>query len=138
MSKPIVVVVDDDEDELYLARRTIRNAGIDAKIVEYVGGDDFYSVVSNESRRNADLGETPPPIIVLLDINMPGMSGFEVLEKLKGDLGNGDRVVVVVMFTSSSQAEDRASAFEYSFVKDYVVKPLTEEKIQELVRQYHN
>jgi hypothetical protein len=135
MSIPIVIV-EDDKSQQYLARRIIKRAVPEAIITVFDAGDDFVAVVRDEARRKTEIGEPPPPILILLDINMPRMNGFEVLEALKDRLTEDDGLMVVAMFTSSNHAEDKAVSLAYSFVKDYIVKPLTDEKIRELVNRF--
>lgn len=132
-----LVIVDDDEIDRYLTRRTVDDADGDFKFIEYSTGHDFLEVFRNAERRHEEIGGAPPPTLVLLDINMPRMSGFEVLEELAKD-SVGFEQMVVVMFSSSSHAQDKENALAYDFVKTYIVKPLTREKLQGLVDQFYS
>lgn len=132
-----VVVVDDEEIDRYLVKRVVGSIGLDANIVEFSDGDSFVEVIRDKQRRVAAIGEPPPEILVLLDINMPGMDGMEVLERLRRELTAADGVVFVVMHTSSNHAEDRAESMNFDFVKDYVVKPLTGKKLKLIVERLY-
>ena len=66
----------------------------------------------------AQLG--PPPGLILLDLNLPRMSGIEFLQALRADPKLRDLRVIVL--TSSNEPNDRAAAFRYE-VEDYIVKP---------------
>lgn len=73
-------------------------------------------------------------VLILLDINMPEMSGFEFLDILQKKLSHGHIDVVIV--TSSISDEDKAKVKKYPlFVKDYVVKPLKLDRLKELVQE---
>ena len=123
-----VVIVDDERADRYITRRVVQDAGIDGKVIEYKAGDEFLAVVTDEETRIREIGTAPPPMLVFLDINMPRMNGFEVLKAIEQCCGDGEmdpECMIVLMFSSSSHAEDKADAFSYSFVKDYVIKPLT-------------
>jgi CheY-like chemotaxis protein len=62
----------------------------------------------------------PPPALILLDLNLPKMSGFEFLQEIRNDpLLKSQRIIVL---TSSNEPKDRAAAFEFE-VDDYIVKP---------------
>ena len=73
------------------------------------------------------------PILILLDINMPEMTGFEFLEFMV--LEEFPTNIDVVMVTSSIYDEDKRLAKTYpQFVKDFVSKPLKTEKLKEIVQ----
>lgn len=131
-----IVVVDDSDVDRYLVQRIAKHLDIDARVIEFDGGDRFFDAISDDERRPNEFGQSPPPVLVLLDINMPRMSGHEVLESLKGQFGEENSFLVVVMYSSSDFAEDKLSSLKYSFVKDYFVKPLTKPKLQEAIDRY--
>jgi len=135
-----VVIVDYDEADHYITKRILSRTDFAAKIVEYETGDSFLQIFNDDSKRRAEVETTPPPILVLLDINMPGLSGFEVLEEIKKDIeskGMDPDYMVILMFSSSNHAQDKADAFAYDFVRDYVVKPITPEKIQAIYDKFY-
>lgn len=131
-----VVVVDDDEASRYLVKRAIKNLDLVERIVEFEAGDHFLEVFRNDESRLREIGVAPPPILVLLDINMPRLTGFDVLASLKETLGSDTRTIVVTMYSSSAQAEDRDDSMKYPFVKDYIEKPVTSERLSEIVEKY--
>ena len=134
-----VVIIDDDKVDRYIVQRVIQESDIEAKVIEFKAGDEFLEVLSDSKKRAAEIGTAPPPILVLLDVNMPRMNGFEVLDSINRELGESDPdYMVVMMFTSSNHAEDKAKAFSYSFVKDYIVKPLTHERLQDVIAKHYS
>jgi CheY-like chemotaxis protein len=73
----------------------------------------------------------PPPALILLDLNLPQMSGIQFLDRLRGDPELRDLSVIVV--TSSNEPNDRAAAFRYE-VDDYIVKPHSFDEFATVIR----
>ena len=76
------------------------------------------------------------PDIIFLDIKMPGLDGFDFLDKLKKLTLSKN--VKIVMLTSSLRPEDKLRAFSYKAVVDYLEKPLTPEKVQMIATTFLN
>jgi CheY-like chemotaxis protein len=76
------------------------------------------------------------PDLLFLDINMPGMNGWDFIqefERLNKELQ--DRVIII-MLTTSDNDEDVAKAKALNFVSDYITKPLTEEIMKGIIKKY--
>ncbi|MCD0459666.1 response regulator [Roseiconus lacunae] len=132
-----IVVVDDSEHDRYLAKRVIEMLDYDIDVVEFRAGDHFLEKFTDAKSREIEIGTTPPPILVLLDINMPRLDGFDVLSAIKDHFGaESNREVIVSMYTSSSFEDDVERAHGYDFVKDYVIKPLSKSDAQRLVDKH--
>jgi CheY-like chemotaxis protein len=70
-----------------------------------------------------------PPSIILLDINMPGISGWTFLDQLN----QLNRKVAVYMYSSSIDPDDMRKVRQYAVVKDFLPKPLDNKTIRRLV-----
>jgi sigma-B regulation protein RsbU (phosphoserine phosphatase) len=77
--------------------------------------------------------EKQPPDIILLDIMMPGMSGYEVCEKLKSNPETKD--IPIIFLTAMNQTEDESSGFELG-ASDYITKPVNPPILQARVRTH--
>jgi CheY-like chemotaxis protein len=140
MTIPAVIVVDDSEDDRYIARRLIGRAHVADRIVEVEDGDRLAALLDDRERFRAECGEPPPPMLILLDINMPRRNGFEVLADLsrRFDAGTSDpRWFVIMMFTSSDNAADRQRALQWDYVRDYLVKPLQIDAVLEVLGRHY-
>ncbi len=110
--------------------------GVNAEIVEFVDGEDFVRVIQDAERTQSELGTAPPHFLVLLDINMPRMSGLEVLEAMDAMETNNERIMSIVMYTSSENEQDKVESMKSQLVDEYIVKPLEKETFQKLVDKY--
>lgn len=119
-----VLLVDDDEATNFLAELAFRNLAIAEDIT--VASDGF--VASEWLKKNSC------PDVIFLDIRMPRMDGFDFLENLAAM--NVCKQVKVVMLTSSTRSDDKARAFSYNAVVDYIEKPLTEQVITKIVETH--
>lgn len=116
-----ILLIDDDETDQYIARQLIKRTQL-----------PYELVIANDGVEALDMlaGSDIKPDIILLDINMPRMDGHEFLaEYVK--TGPGD-IPIIAMLTSSDQRDDRDRTLEYKPVKDYLLKPLSKEKLVSL------
>jgi CheY-like chemotaxis protein len=96
-----VLLIDDDPDHVFLITRAIRQAVPQATT----------ATIDESGAALARLRDAKPaPDLILLDINMPGLSGLDVLAQIKADARL--RCIPVVMLTSSELASDIARAYE--------------------------
>lgn len=137
---PSVIVVDDSLDDRYLAQRVIRRACVAERIVEIEDGDELLPLLEDAERFRNECGEPPPPVLILLDINMPRRSGFEVLADLAERFASGGadpRRFVIMMFTSSQNAADRQRSLHWPFVKEYLVKPIRSDAFRAVIERHY-
>ncbi len=75
------------------------------------------------------------PDIVLLDINMPLMNGFQVLKAIRDT--HNDKKTTIIMATSSSEKADVVACAKYG-VQGYMVKPFPSEELNQVIMKFHN
>ena len=114
---PTLMLVEDNDIDAESVHRLVGRLGIELCIVRARDGEDALGLL-----RPADAGAEPlRPAVIVLDINMPRMNGFELLGELERIDGLGS--VPVFMLSTSGTPRDRASAESYR-VRGYLVKPL--------------
>ena len=118
--RPIVILyVEDEETDVLLLQHVLAKAGIHNPLQTVRDGKEAKDYLAGEGSF-ADRRAYPLPGLVLLDLNLPYWSGFEVLEWLRQQPHL--RRLPVVVFTSSSRADDVARAYDAG-ANGYVVKP---------------
>ena len=130
MTKPKVFVVDDDFVFREVAEVLIKSSGLAEDVFHFENGLQVYKELVN-------LADTPLnlPELVLLDINMPVMNGWELLEELKEGPTAIKNGVQIHILTSSIAPEDLNLSKQYDFINGYITKPLTKADLEKLSRE---
>ncbi len=117
-----VFVVDDDEVQNFVTQRLIKQFDKEYEVSTYANPLKAIEAL----KQSEDL-----PDIILLDINMPEMDGFEFLKKME-DEKLSDKIGVI-MYSSSTYKDDKKKAKTYSNVIGYMEKPFSPEKYEEIL-----
>ncbi|MFK7885539.1 MAG: response regulator [Gammaproteobacteria bacterium] len=137
MNKITAFIIDDSDIDRYIAGRVLNRSEAVGGVEEVSDGVEGLDMLSNRDEFTKRFSPIPPRPLIFLDINMPGMNGFEMLagiQKLKDDgLVDPQQDFVVVMLTSSADRQDREKSLAYDFVTEYVEKPLSVEKLHSLI-----
>jgi CheY-like chemotaxis protein len=128
-AKHIVFLIDDDNIYQYTARVILESTGLAKQIQSFYNGNDAINYFSDP--KNFD-SETLPDVI-FLDINMPIMDGWEFLEEYKQFQAKLPKPIAIYMVSSSVNSSDMQRSRSYNAVSDYLVKPVSRSKYQELM-----
>ncbi len=118
-SRPKILIADDEDALRLLAHETLEDEPAD--ILEATDGEEALEIARREH-----------PLLILLDVAMPGLTGFEVCEKLKADPSTRD--IIIVMLTAHGQNKDRERA-ERSGADHFMTKPFSPVQLLRLVAQ---
>ncbi len=125
-------IVDDDHIYVYAAQKQLAlNAGIKETVVLANGKialDALNVLLQNNDRL---------PQIILLDINMPVMDGWDFMEAFTAIEDEAVKSIVIFMVSSSIYEEDTERAKNYPQIKDYIQKPLNAEKIERILEYFN-
>lgn len=119
MNPSLILYVEDEEDDVLFMRAAFRRLGLDLPLRTLGDGQQAISYLAGEPPF-ADRTEHPLPAVVLLDLNLPLRSGFEVLRWIREQ--PQFEALRVVVFSSSGRPEDRRRAAELG-ATDYAMKP---------------
>ena len=116
VKRPVtLLVVEDDEVDLMAIQRGLRQHKVANDVVFAKDGVEALQILRGEGGRVA----LPAPYIILLDLNMPRMNGFEFLQAVRQD--EALRSAIIFVLTTSKSDEDRAKAYSAN-VAGFIVK----------------
>ncbi|MBD8490916.1 response regulator [Echinicola sp. CAU 1574] len=120
-------IIDDDPIYTFGLKKIIEFGKFDVETIFYENGKEAYE---NLSQVISD-GESLPDLI-LLDINMPIWNGWKFLDEFTKLLSEPS--VVVYIISSSIDPKDREKATEYQIINSFIVKPVSIDKIREILQ----
>jgi len=126
----ILGIIDDDEIYNYLLKRIVQKVDFIQETLFFENGQialDYLSEFKSEPEKLPDL--------ILLDINMPVLDGWQFMEEYIKLIPDLNKPIPVYISSSSNDEEDYKRALSIHQVSDYVLKPINEEILQQLVSQ---
>ncbi len=118
-TKPLILAVDDEASNLALLRQILQ--------------DHYRLLFAKDGARALDLARQERPDLILLDVMMPGMSGYEVCAALKAHPGTA--AIPVIFVTALTDTDDELEGFEAGAV-DYITKPVSPPIVRARVRTH--
>lgn len=129
---PLLVVEDSDEDFEALGRVMRKTCDIQVPLTRCVDGDDALDFLYQRGPYAAQEATTLPGL-VLLDLNLPGTDGREVLTEIKQNARL--KQIPIVVLTTSSNPKDIQACYQYG-VNSYMLKPTDIEQLKTSVRLF--
>lgn len=119
--KPVVLIVDDVPENIKVLGNTLRNRNY--VISAALSGEQALEIIN----------QSLSPDLILLDVMMPGMNGFEVCAKLKSSPATNE--IPIIFLTAKTETEDIVKGFEVGAV-DYLTKPFNTAELLARVRTH--
>jgi CheY-like chemotaxis protein len=130
-----VLLIDDDEPTNFYTQLIIEESGCADHVQVAQGGREALNYLSKTDQQCGESG-FPCPDLIFLDINMPAMDGWEFLDEYKKLQKERQGRIIVVMLTTSLNPDDRAKANDMPEIAGFESKPLTEEKLNKILKEH--
>lgn len=124
-------LIDDDQVFQFITSKTLKKINPNVIIEKFLDGEEGINRIKNSLQSQKDL-----PDVVLLDINMPFLNGWEFLKEFQGIEHRIEKEVHIYMLTSSDDPDDLKRAKEFSELSGYMIKPVTEQELEVLIRDF--
>jgi CheY-like chemotaxis protein len=126
----VILLAEDDDGHAQLIRRNLKRAGVANEVVHVRDGQEALDYLA---RRGDFAGrEGNPPLLLLLDINMPRVSGVEVLMAIKGDPATAKLPVIMLTTTDDPREVERCYQLGCSI---YITKPVKYDEFAEALNR---
>ena len=119
-----LMLIDDNEVDQMLCERLALRSGLVGNFIGHLSAEDALDSIRSQPMPVAD--------VILLDVNMPRMDGFEFLDIATRELGDQFARMVVIMLTTSLDPLDQERAGQFAVVKDYCNKPLLTQHLERI------
>jgi CheY-like chemotaxis protein len=123
----VILMIDDDEEDFILVRDALKSRDLKVELYWAEDGDEAMNFL----RRKGEYTDFPKPHLILLDLNMPGKDGFEVLKDLKADPDL--RKMPVVILTSSSDEEHVTQGYNMG-ANSFMLKAISFDEMADSLR----
>ncbi len=124
-----ILIVEDSMPDYQAVLRVIKRKGMENPVYHCTTGDEALEFLYHEGR-HANEEKAPRPGIILLDLNLPGTDGREVLKQVKAD--DNLKSIPIVVFTTSDSEQDIAESYK-SGANTYITKPVNLEELYEAI-----
>lgn len=133
MSKNVqtILLVDDDEPTNVLHQMELEEAGISETIITIDNAEEALQYLIEASE-----GKHKVPDLIFLDINMPGMDGWEFLHEYEALDLRDKAEIILIMLTTSLNPDDKTKAESFEIVKGFLNKPLIAEATQKIIEKF--
>jgi CheY-like chemotaxis protein len=126
-----ILLIDDDDITNFINERVIKRDHLANTITVMHRADHALQYLST-------LTDSEKPNLILLDINMPAMNGWEFIEEYKKIDAKITEDIILVMLTTSINPDDKIKAQENTHINDFKVKPLSSEILTEIIHTHFN
>jgi two-component system, response regulator len=125
-----ILLAEDDDDDYFLTRKALEENRLRNEVLRVKDGEELMDYL-HHAGNFSDVGHSPEPSLILLDLNMPRKDGREALREIKADPTL--RHIPVVVLTTSRAEEDVVRSYRYG-VNSFITKPVTFQGLVEAMK----
>jgi CheY-like chemotaxis protein len=131
MTTPVtIIMIEDDEGHARLIERNIRRSGVNNEIIPFSNGTDALKYLFGRDGSGRDRKDTA--FLILLDLNLPDMTGIEILRQVKDN--DYLKCTPVVVLTTTDDSQEIKRCYELG-CNVYITKPVNYESFANAIRQ---
>lgn len=127
---PHFIIIDDSQLDCFIAEKIIQNTGTFSSVKSYMEATEAYEVI-----KNSDAGKRDASTIIVLDIQMPVMNGFqfvEAFEQLPEEIRSN---YTIFLFSSSINENDKNRLENYPSIRRFYSKPISKDTVAQMIGQ---
>ena len=131
-NKATLLVVEDSDEDFEVLQIFMEDMAVTNPIYRCTTGDKALDFLYRNQEAE-DAGQVPLPSMILLDLNLPGTDGREILERLKQD--DEFRTIPIVIFTTNSDPRDIKLCYKKG-ANGYLIKPVGTERFEKAIQSF--
>ncbi len=129
-----ILLIDDDEISNFYHEYLLKDKlKFEGEIQVCLNGKEGLNCLTNSQKISGDIKDPASPDLILLDINMPIMNGFEFIEEYAKAKIKNQSEIIICMLTSSLNDQDRNKVMQIGNVDYFMTKPLEEDQLLEII-----
>ncbi len=121
----LAYIIDDDEIIIYLTDKLLKKVEFSNRVEKFTDAQTALDNLKQSINSGVDI-----PEVILFDLNMPVISGWDFIEEFK----KLKTTIPTFVFTSSIDPADKQRSYNYPEIKDFITKPLTVHKLDKILR----
>lgn len=126
-----ILLAEDDPSDVMLTENALERTSLDYNLHTVTSGNEVIPYLRHEGKYH----DEPLPDLILLDLSLPHMDGYQIMDELRGD--DTFRTIPIIILTGDAHPRDELRS-DSLWLSDYVTKPATREKILESLGRLHS
>ncbi|PIB34751.1 hypothetical protein BFP72_04680 [Reichenbachiella sp. 5M10] len=126
-----IMLIDDNPDDNFFHKRVINKSECANQVIVFQSGQEALDYMKTHEQKNQ-----VSPDLVFLDINMPGMTGWEFLEEYDKTTPSSSHHMVLIILTTSNNPDDINRTRSTTRASEHHTKPLTKEMLSDIIDKY--